>query len=102
MPIAPPSLPALRTDSAPPQFSRADADAPAEASLSEPRLQQLFDRYVESRRSTNEPVVGLTYERLADKLRSEAAKLKTTYKAQRVDYEVVVKDGKTILKPVLR
>ena len=78
------------------------SEGAGEPSLTEPRLQQLFERYVEARRSTNEPVAGLTYERMADKLRSEAAKLQATYKAKRVDYEVVVKDGKTILKPVLR
>ena len=44
----------------------------------------------------------MTYERLAESLRNQAAKLRETHTSKTVDYDVVVKDGKTVLKPIFR
>ena len=55
-----------------------------------------------SRRERNESTAGITFEKLADSLRSQADKLKSKHSAKRVDYEVVVKDGKTLIKPIVR
>ena len=70
--------------------------------LPEQRLRQIYAKYVEAKRASNESTAGVTYERLADSLRSQAAKLRASNPARSVDYEVVVKNGKTLLKPILK
>ncbi|MEJ7731810.1 MAG: MXAN_5187 C-terminal domain-containing protein [Polyangiaceae bacterium] len=57
---------------------------------------------METKRSVNESTANVTYERLASSLRSQADKLRAAHPNRRVDYEVIVKDGKTLLKPILR
>jgi hypothetical protein len=76
--------------------------APQAGDLPEKRLRQIYAQYVEARRAANESTAGVTYEKLAESLRSQAAKLRETHQAKTVDYDVVVKNGKTMLKPVLR
>ena len=57
---------------------------------------------MESKRSTQESTAGVTFEKLAASLRAQTDKLKAAHPNRAVDYEVVVKDGKTHLKPILR
>ncbi len=70
--------------------------------LSEQRIRQIYSKYVETKRAANESTAGVTYERLAESLRAQANKLRTSHPTKSVDYEVVTKDGKTMLKPILR
>lgn len=87
----------------PPAPARAAAHRPEqESDLEEKRMRQIYAKYIETRRTANEPTTGITFEKRADSLRAQAAKLRASHPAQRVDYEVVVKDGKTLLKPILR
>jgi hypothetical protein len=74
---------------------------PAE-DLSGDRLREIYSQYVQSRRDRNESTAGITFEKLADSLRTQADKLREKHAAKRVDYEVVVKDGKTLIKPIVR
>jgi hypothetical protein len=71
-------------------------------SLSEARLRQIYAQYVEAKRSAKESTAGVTFDRLAEQLRSQAAKLQADHPHKKIDYKVVIKDGKTVLKPVLR
>jgi hypothetical protein len=80
----------------PAEPARADGD------LAEQRIRQIYAKYVETKRSTQESTAGVTYEKLAATLRAQADKLRTAHPNRSVDYEVVIKDGKTHLKPVLR
>lgn len=73
-----------------------------EDSLSDVRLREIYSQYVTSRRDRNESTAGITFEKLADSLRSQAEKLKSKHASKRVDYEVVVKEGKTLIKPIVR
>ena len=94
-PAPPPQRPAGE-----PPAARQPAARPGE--LEEQRLRQIYAKYLESKRRANESTAGLTFERLAESLRSQAAKLRESHPTRRVDYEVVLKDGKTVLKPILR
>ena len=69
--------------------------------LSEARKRELYARYVETKRSRGESTVGITYESLSQTLRDSGAKLREKH-GKSVDFEVTVKDGKTILKPILK
>lgn len=86
---------------------RARPTAPARAAavdrgLEEPRLRQIYAKYIETRRSVNEPTAGITFEKLAESLRVQAAKLREAHPVRSVDYDVVVKNGKTLIKPILK
>ena len=97
-PAPPPAPPSRRRPSSPP----AAPAAPPAGDLSEQRLRQIYAKYVEAKRAANESTAGVTYERLVESLRAQAAKLRADNPAKSVDYEVVVKNGKTLLKPILR
>jgi hypothetical protein len=71
--------------------------------MGEERVKQIYSQYVESRRKQNEPTNAITVESLASTLRDSTQKLKEKHGANRaVDFEVVVKDGKTILRPIVK
>lgn len=64
-------------------------------------MRQIYSEYVQARRSRNEPTASVTYDAIARNLRESSAKLREKH-GRSVDFEVSVKDGKTILKPVLK
>lgn len=70
-------------------------------SISDDRLRQLHSQYVESRKKTNESA-DLAFDRVAQSLKAQAEKLKQQYPSRTIDFEVVVKDGRTVLKPIVR
>ncbi len=70
--------------------------------LNDTRLREIYSQYVNARRERNESTAGITFEKLADSLRSQAEKLRSKHTAKKVDYEVVVKDGKTLIKPIVK
>ena len=78
------------------------AAAAADGTLPDQRMRQIYAKYVEAKRSANESTAGVTYEKLAETLRAQADRLKVSHPAKSIDYDVVIKDGKTLLKPVLR
>ncbi len=78
--------------------------APAKSSpadLPDARLRQIYSQYVQTRRAQNESTASLTYDSMAKSLRESSAKLREKH-GKSVDFEVTVKDGKTILKPVVK
>jgi hypothetical protein len=86
----------------PPARVEPAAGSPSPDGLPEQRLRQIYAKYVETKRAAHESTAGVTFEKLASSLRAQTAKLRASHPAKTVDYEVVVKDGKTTLKPVLR
>jgi hypothetical protein len=57
---------------------------------------------VEAKRARHESTASITYDSLAKTLRESTAKLKEKHAGKRVDFEVAEKDGKTVLRPVVR
>ena len=89
--------------------SRPPANAPLkppprkpDADLSDARLRQLYSQYIEAKRARQESTAALTYDSLAKTLLDSSAKLKEKHGGKKVDFEVAVKDGKTILRPVVK
>jgi hypothetical protein len=72
------------------------------ASLSESRIRQIYGEYVDAKRRVRESTAGVTYDALAKQLRQQAEKLEATNPGRKVDYSVVMKNGKPTLKPILR
>jgi len=75
------------------------ARAAAEA-LAEPRLRAVYEAYVAAKRSCQEDVSRLSYESVADSLRKQVPELLERHGARDVEYKVVVKDGKAVLRAV--
>lgn len=65
-------------------------------------MRQLYADYVQTKRSQKESTASVTYDALARTIRDSTAKLKEKHGGKSVDFEVTVKDGKTILKPVVK
>jgi hypothetical protein len=76
--------------------------APKPGELSDQRLRQLYSQYVDTKRAQKESTAALSFESLAKSLRESSEKLKEKHGGKKVDFEVAVKDGKTILRPVLK
>ncbi|HEY6460737.1 MAG TPA: MXAN_5187 C-terminal domain-containing protein, partial [Polyangiaceae bacterium] len=75
------------------------ARAPGE--IPDERVRQIYSQYVDAKRRQNESTATITYEAVAKTLRDSSAKLREKH-GKAVDFEVAVKDGKAILKPVLK
>ena len=96
-PASPPRPPVVAAPArpAPPAPARGVTDLPEE------RVRQLYAQYVETKRRQNESTAAITYDAVARTLRDSSAKLREKH-GKAVDFEVRVKDGKTILKPVVK
>jgi hypothetical protein len=79
----------------PPVAPRPPDDLPDE------RVRALYAKFVEEKRRQNESTAAITYDAVAKSLRDSSAKLREKY-GKPVDFEVTVKDGRAILKPVLK
>ena len=100
-------MPAYRGESRParpePPVVRASAPATDSASLTDDRVRQIYTRYVDAKRANGESTAAVTYDALAKSLRDSSVKLRDKVGAGKsLDFEVTQKDGKTILKPVVR
>ena len=105
--VAPPRPHTSATALAPLVPSRAPAaPSPAAASrgdIAEDRVRQLYSQYIDTKRKQNESTAAITYEGLAASLRQSSEKLREKHgKSRSVDFEVIVKDGKTILRPIVK
>jgi hypothetical protein len=102
-PAQPTAQPALPPPRAPAAVSVERPAAPARSpdELPEERVRQLYAQYVDAKRRQNESTASITYDAIAKSLRDSSAKLRQKH-GKAVDFEVAVKDGKAILKPVLK
>jgi hypothetical protein len=87
---------------APPPVRSGAPKAGPPTNLSEERIRELYTNYVKSKRARNESTAQITYETVAKSLRESSKRLKEKHGGRDVDFEVTEKDGKTILKPVVR
>jgi hypothetical protein len=69
--------------------------------MAEDRVRQLYAQYVDTKRKHNESTAGVTYEGLKKSLQDSSERLRAKH-GKSVDFEVTVKDGKTILRPVIK
>ncbi len=75
------------------------ARATAEA-LAEPRLRAVYDAYLAAKKKCREDVSRISYESVADSLRKQVPELLERHGARDVEYKVLVKDGKAVLRAV--
>ena len=70
--------------------------------MSDVRVREIYSRYVQAKRECRESTAGITEDGLARSLRATADKLRAQHTGRNVDFDVVIKDGKAVLKPVVR
>ncbi|MFL5388279.1 MAG: MXAN_5187 C-terminal domain-containing protein [Myxococcales bacterium] len=77
----------------------AAAGSPA-VHLSDEKLRKLYDTYLVARQRTGEPVAGLTFDSVATRIRAQVPELLARHKAKNIEFKVVIKGGKAVLKAV--
>jgi hypothetical protein len=100
---APPPKPVRPAPGRPPP---AEAPAPAAAApkssaLSEERIKELHAKLVRIKRE-NKEAGQVSMESLAKTLRATEEKLRAEHKNRRIEFEVVLRDGKAVVKPKVR
>ncbi|HZO16360.1 MAG TPA: MXAN_5187 C-terminal domain-containing protein [Polyangiaceae bacterium] len=76
---------------------------PLDISDPERRTRQIYDEYLRARRASGEKVAGITYDKLSKSLAAQTQLLRQRHGAHtRIDYEVITKDGKTMIRPVIK
>jgi hypothetical protein len=70
--------------------------------LSEDRIRQIYAQYVREKRSRGESTATTTFESVARSLRTSSEKLRGQHGGRDVDFEVAEKDGRTILRPIVK
>ena len=76
--------------------------APRAKGPGDARMRQIYESYVEAKRRNNERTDKVDYETVAKSLKKMVPKLDRKHKGKRVDFTVVVKDGKVGIKPVVK
>jgi len=83
---------------------REEAPAPVRpiprAELSDDKLRRLYDTYLIARQRTGESVEGLTFEAIAQRIRAQVPELMQKHKAKSVEFKVVIKGGRAVLKAI--
>ncbi len=70
---------------------------------SEERARKLYDEYVRARRAAGQRTRTLTYEKLCHSLAKQAERLRRKHGTdKRIDFVVAMKDGKPVLRPIVK
>ncbi len=70
--------------------------------LTEDRIRQIYAQYVREKRMRGESTATTTFESVARSLRTSSEKLRGQHGGKDVDFEVAEKDGRTILRPIVK
>jgi hypothetical protein len=86
------------------QGEEAERSAPGAAApqLSDQMLRKLYDTYLLARQRTGESTSGLSYDSLATRIRAQVPELMAQHKARNIEFKVVIKGGKAVLKAIPR
>jgi len=99
-PAAARSLGAIIPGATPAKSGASKANAPAASAVDE-RVRALHARLVEAKRQTQDGA-AVSLEALAKSMQATEAKLREQHKNRRIDFDIVIKDGKAVLKPTVR
>ncbi len=94
-PAVPASNPALKATGAP---SKPPAPVGSEGGLNEQKIKAIYDAYVMAKRRCGEDTSKLSLSSVATTLRSQVPTLMKQHNAKSVEFKVVIKDGKAVLR----
>lgn len=97
-----PGQPANESPTESPKKAPPPAAAPTVVSseLSEAKLRTIYDAYLSAKKRCSEDVSQLSFEGMAAKLRKQVPHLMEKHKVRSVEFKIVIKDGKAILKAI--
>ena len=78
------------------------AAPPAPPEISEDKLRRLYDTYLVARQRCGEPTEGISYDSVAKRIRSQVPQLMEKHGARNIEFKVVIKGGKAVLKAIPR
>jgi hypothetical protein len=64
------------------------------------KLRRIYDTYLVARQRCGEPVDGISYESVASRIRAQVPQLMEKHKAKNIEFKVVIKGGKAVLKAI--
>jgi hypothetical protein len=100
-PLVPPIAPvAARPPTAAKPAVRPPAAAGGSSALSDDTLKSVYDAYVSAKRRNKEDTSKMSYDSVAATLRKQVPELMKQHGAKSVEFKVVIKDGKAVLKAV--
>jgi hypothetical protein len=73
---------------------------PPPQAITDDHLKRLYATWLKAREQTGESTAGLSYESVASKIRAQIPGLLEKHNARAVDFKVVIKGGRAILKAV--
>jgi hypothetical protein len=73
--------------------------APA-PTISDANLRRLYDTYLVARKRCGESTAGISFDSIASRIRAQVPELMQKHKAKNIEFKVVIKGGKAILKAV--
>ena len=73
-----------------------------QSSLYDDKLRKLYDTYLVARQRTGERTEGITYESVAQRIRAQVPALMEKHGARNIEFKVVIKGGKAVLKAIPR
>ncbi|HTP52359.1 MAG TPA: MXAN_5187 C-terminal domain-containing protein [Anaeromyxobacteraceae bacterium] len=91
------AVPSPREEAKPPPTFEAPSGG-----MGEGQMRALFDAYVEAKVRCHEDVSRLTYDSLAKSVKKQIPEIVARYNAREVEFKVVIKDGKAVLRAVPR
>jgi hypothetical protein len=75
---------------------------PAPGRMGETQMRELYDAYVAAKRRCNEDVSKLSFDVVSKSVSKQIPELMERFRARSVDFKVVIKDGKAVLKAIPR
>lgn len=76
------------------------AEAPRPAEISDDKLRRLYDTYLVARQRCGESTSGISFESVAGRIRAQMPQLLEKHKAKNIEFKVVIKGGKAVLKAI--
>ena len=83
-----------------PQSAPAAAPARNAPEISDANLRRLYDTYLLAKKRCGESTAGMSFDSLASRIRAQVPELMQKHKAKNIEFKVVIKGGKAILKAV--
>jgi hypothetical protein len=68
--------------------------------ISDDKLRRLYDTYLVARQRCGEPTDGISYDSVAARIRAQVPQLMEKHKAKNIEFKVVIKGGKAVLKAI--
>ena len=86
--------------SAPNAPARAAAPVASDGAISDSKLKAIFDAYVKAKKRCNEDTSKVSFDAMAATLKKQVPELMKQHNAKSIDFKVVIKDGKAVLRAV--